>query len=112
MSVGHFLSLSFGSDHLRVQGRAVHGGHVRYFGMGEHSNCRQQTSGGWTGLLSIACEGYSGAFCTRRAAAFLCSSKVGLLDKLLAAPGRQLRQEGMNLLCAGEGSTQGRTASS
>ena len=51
MSVGHFLSLSFGSDHLRVQGRAVHGGHVRYFGMGEHSSCRQPYMR-WTHLFS------------------------------------------------------------
>ncbi len=36
LSLGHFLELSFGAPHLRVHGRSLHGGFVRYFGTGKH----------------------------------------------------------------------------
>ena len=34
LSLGHFLELSFGAPHLRVQGRSLHGSLVRYLGTG------------------------------------------------------------------------------
>ena len=34
LSLGQFLELSFGTPHLRVNGRSLHGGFVRYFGTG------------------------------------------------------------------------------
>ena len=34
LSLGHFLELSFGAAHLRVHGRSLHSGFVRYFGTG------------------------------------------------------------------------------
>lgn len=34
LSLGHFLELSFGAPHLRIQGRSLHGSFVRYFGTG------------------------------------------------------------------------------
>lgn len=34
LSLGQFLELSFGTPHLRVHGRSLHGGFVRYFGTG------------------------------------------------------------------------------
>ncbi|KAK9819645.1 hypothetical protein WJX72_000689 [[Myrmecia] bisecta] len=39
LSIGHFLELSFGAHHLAVEGRAVHAGFVRYFGLGSTVAC-------------------------------------------------------------------------
>ncbi|KAL3149135.1 hypothetical protein ABBQ32_001972 [Trebouxia sp. C0010 RCD-2024] len=41
LSLGHFLELSFGAPHLRVHGRSLHGGFVRYFGTGTSILCFQ-----------------------------------------------------------------------
>ena len=34
LSLGHFLELSFGAPYLKLHGRSLHGGFVRYFGTG------------------------------------------------------------------------------
>ncbi|DBB09234.1 TPA: hypothetical protein ACH3X3_007818 [Trebouxia sp. C0006] len=39
LSLGHFLELSFGAPHLRIQGRSLHGSFVRYFGTGSTILC-------------------------------------------------------------------------
>ncbi|KAA6428100.1 MAG: hypothetical protein FRX49_02761, partial [Trebouxia sp. A1-2] len=39
LSLGHFLELSFGAPHLRIQGRSLHSSFVRYFGTGSTILC-------------------------------------------------------------------------
>ena len=38
LSLGQFLELAFGAHDLKIHGKSLHGGFVRYLGMGEPSS--------------------------------------------------------------------------